>query len=244
VKKQIHLTPVLAIALAIIAAVGFLVVVKPKLDQGAARDAEIAELEGKVAVARPTKPSPAAKKVDIDVADLFLLAKAMPDTDDMPGIILELNSIAGSAGIRFVSIQPQPATAGTGYRVIPISLMFEGNYYDLTDFIYRLRSLVRVDDGVLTADGRLYTLDQIDLHESQDGFPNIEAVIVVSAYAFGGAVTPAPGAPPAAATTPATTTSSTATTTTTTPAATTTTAPAPGAPPTSATQSAAGVTNG
>ena len=242
-KKQIPLTPVLAIALAIIAAVGFFVVVKPKLDQGAAVDAEIAELEGKVAVARPTKPSPAAKKVEIDVADLFLLAKAMPDTDDMPGIILELNSIAGSAGIRFVSIQPQPATAGTGYRVIPISLMFEGNYYDLTDFIYRLRSLVRVDDGVLTANGRLYTLDQIDLHESQDGFPNIEAVIVVSAYAFGGAVTPAPGAPPAAATRPAATTSSTATTTTTT-AATTTTAPATGAPPTSATQSAAGVTNG
>ena len=207
-RKQVSLTPVLGLALVIVAAVGIFGVVKPKLDAAAALDAQISDLEAKVATASKTKKHPEDKKVAIDVADLFLLAKAMPDTDDMPGIILELNAVAESAGIRFVSIQPQPAAAVGTYRTIPITLTFEGNYYDLTDFIFRLRSLVRVEDGVLTASGRLYTLDQIDLHESQARFPNIEAVIVVSAYAFGpgsGSPAPAPGTSASAATTATTT---------------------------------------
>ena len=230
-KKQIPLTPVLAIALVIVLAVGFLALVKPKMDESARLDAEIASTQDKIAEAARAKPKdPADAPVQIDVADLFLLAKAMPDSDDMPGIILELNTIAGASGIRFVSIQPQPQAVAGVYRTLPITLTFEGNYYDLTDFIYRLRSLVRVDDGALTANGRLYTLDQIDLHEAEEGFPSIEAVLIVSAYAFG----PASAAPAAPATPPA------ATTTTSTGA--TTTTPAEGAPPAGATQDAAGGT--
>lgn len=236
-KKQVPLTPVIAVAVLIVAVVGFFGVLKPKMAAGSQLDAEIAELETKIAAASRPKANVDGRKVEIDVADLFLLAKAMPDSDDMPGIILELNTIAGASGIRFVSIQPQAPTVGAGYRTLPITLTFEGNYYDLTDFVYRLRSLVRVDDGELTAKGRLYTLDQIDLHEAEDGFPSIEAVLTVSAYAFGaGAGAPAaPGTPPAATTTtPATTAATTGATTT---------GPAAGAPPTGATQDAAGATN-
>ena len=233
-KKQVPLTPVVAIAVLIVAAVAFFVVLKPKMDAGSQLDAQIAELETKVAAASRPQPKVEGQKVEIDVADLFLLAKAMPDSDDMPGIILELNSIAGASGIRFVSIQPQAQAVSGAYRTLPITLTFEGNYYDLTDFIYRLRSLVRVDDGELTASGRLYTLDQIDLHEAQDGFPSIEAVLIVSAYSFGAGSAPAaPGTPPAATTSTSTATATTPATST---GATTTTA-------TEGTQDAAGATN-
>ena len=233
-KKQVPLTPVVAAALVIVALVAFFVVLKPKMDAGSQLDAEIAELETKIAAASRPKPKVDGETVEIDVADLFLLAKAMPDSDDMPGIILELNSIAGASGIRFVSIQPQPQAAAGAYRTLPIALTFEGNYYDLTDFIYRLRSLVRVDDGALTANGRLYTLDQIDLHEAEEGFPSIEAVLIVSAYAFGPGSS-APAAPPAApAATSSTTTATTTGATTTAPTTTTTE---------DTTQDAAGATN-
>ena len=226
-KKQLPLTPVVALAVLIVAVVAFFVVVKPKMDAASHLDAEIAELEAKVAAASRPKQKVDGQKVEIDVADLFLLAKAMPDDDDMPGIILELNTIAGASGIRFVSIQPQPQAAGVGYRTLPITLTFEGNYFDLTDFVYRLRSLVRVDDGELRASGRLYTLDQIDLHESQEGFPSIEAVLLVSAYSFGAG---AASTPPAAATTSTTTTTGATTATS-------------GTPPEGTMQDAAGATN-
>ena len=77
----------------------------------------------------------------------------MPDTDDMPGIILDLNSVADATGIKFLSIQPSAPTPKTGYSAIQIALTFEGNYFDLTDFLFRLRNLVAVRDGHLASAG-------------------------------------------------------------------------------------------
>jgi Tfp pilus assembly protein PilO len=183
----------------IVLAVSYMVLIRPKRAEAGRLDAEIAELETKIAAgkkqAAPTEPD-----VRINVADLFRLAKAMPDEENLPGIILEVNSIASSAGIEFLAIQPQPAVAAGSRRALPITLTFEGNYYDLTDFLYRLRTLVTVKDGNLHASGRLYTLDALDMHEAKTGFPHIEAVLTVSAYAFGsGAPGAAPAAPPPAA---------------------------------------------
>jgi Tfp pilus assembly protein PilO len=135
----------------------------------------------------------------------------------MAGVILELNSVAERSGVEFVSISPTaPVAAPAGYQSVPIKLTFEGNYYDLTDFLFRLRNLVIVRDGELETAGRLFTLDGLDLVEGSEGFPHVQAGLSVSAYTF------APGAVPAGAapsTPPATTT------------APTTTTPAPGADP-------------
>jgi Tfp pilus assembly protein PilO len=121
----------------------------------------------------------------------------MPDRDDMPGIILELGSIADAAGVSFKSIAPQTPVQGEGYRSIPISLKFEGNYYDLTDFLFRLRNLVSVEDGKLSSSGRFFTLDTLDMHEHT--LPEIEAILVVSAYVYdpnAHSTAPLPVAPP------------------------------------------------
>ena len=224
-KKQLPLTPVLAIGLVIVAAVVWFALIGPKGAKGAALDAEKADLESKIALAaHPTKgdentPAP----VQIDVADLFRLAKAMPDREDMPGVLLEIDSVSTAAGVRFLSIQPGEPVTYTGYYAVPVTLTFEGNYYDLTDFLFRLRNLVSVRDGVLEANGRFYTLDALDLAEGGDGFPTITATLTVSAYSFGtpadaavaGAPPPAETATTGATTTGATTTGETTTTTTT-----------------------------
>jgi Tfp pilus assembly protein PilO len=215
VKKQVPLTPVLAVALLIVAVAGYFGLISPKQAKSAELDDQIAELETKLQLAG--KPSPAqAPKVTINVADLFLLAKAMPDREDMPGIILELNSIALSTGVNFISIAPgTPASKGS-YIAIPVTLTFEGNYYDLTDFLYRLRNLVAVRDGVLGASGRLYTLDALDMQEAEGGFPKIRATLTVSAYSFGSQpVLPGAGTAPTETTETGTGTTSTGETTTT-----------------------------
>ena len=57
----------------------------------------------------------------IAVADIFRLAKAMPSTPDMPGILLELSRIAEETGIEFQSITPQPALRGRRrFQIVPI----------------------------------------------------------------------------------------------------------------------------
>ena len=201
-KKQIPLTPVIAAALLVVAVVAYWLLIQPKRSEIGRLSDDIEQLENQVRLAtvNARKNEPVVR---IRVADLFTLAKAMPDEEDMPGVILEMNSVASAAGVEFVSIAPQtPTPTATGYRVLPIALKFEGNYYDLTDFLFRLRNLVAVRDGRLAARGRLFTLDQLDFHEGPGGFPQIEAALTVAAYVY--------GAPPATPSAPGTTTSASA----------------------------------
>jgi Tfp pilus assembly protein PilO len=212
VKKQMPLWPVIAGVLVIVALVAYFVLIRPKRAEAGRLADQIAQLETDVQAAKlAARPSEAGTR--LKVADLFELAKAMPDRDDMPGIILELGSIADAAGVSFKSIAPQTPVQGEGYRSIPISLKFEGNYYDLVDFLFRLRNLVSVDEGKLSSSGRFFTLDTLDMHEHT--LPEIEAILVVSAYVYDpnahSTAVPLPVAPPP--TTTGTTTTSTTTST-------------------------------
>lgn len=203
-KRQIPAAAVIAIALLIVAAIGFFLLVKPKMNESATLDERIAEFQSKIDVALAAQRASGGEA--IKVADLFRVTKAMPDTTDMSSVILELNAVATSAGVEFISIAPQPPVAGaSGYQTVPIKLTFEGSYYDLTDFLFRLRNLVIVRDGELESAGRLFTLDALDLHEGSLGLPQVQAAITVSAYTYAPAAAAlAPGTtPPAATTTPA-----------------------------------------
>jgi Tfp pilus assembly protein PilO len=205
VKRQLPGVAVIAPVLLIVAAVAFFLVVKPKMDESSKLDEEIAAFQSKVDVALAAQQRAAAGEA-IKVADLFRLTKAMPDTTDISSVILELNAVATATGVDFISIAPQaPVAREGGFLASPIKLTFEGSYYDLTDFLFRLRNLVIVRDGELESAGRLFTLDALDLHEGSVGFPQVQAAITVSAYSYAPApAAAAPGAtpPPATTTTP------------------------------------------
>jgi Tfp pilus assembly protein PilO len=204
VKRQIPAAAVIALALLIVAAIGFFLLVKPKMNESSTLDERIAEFQSKIDVALAAQRASGGEA--IKVADLFRVTKAMPDTTDMSSVILELNAVATASGVEFISIAPQASVAGEGgFLAVPIKLTFEGSYYDLTDFLFRLRNLVIVRDGELESSGRLFTLDALDLHEGSLGFPQVQAAITLSAYSY----SPAPAAvtpgttPPATTTTPA-----------------------------------------
>jgi Tfp pilus assembly protein PilO len=162
----------------------------------------------------------------IETADLFRLARAMPDRTDMPGIILTLSDLARSAGIKFDLIEPVTggATPSGSYETDRIHLLFNGDFYGLSDFLYRLRSLVSVHDGKLNATGRLFNADTVTFNVLANAFPKISAELFVNAYVYGATAPPAPAAP--TTTNPDGTTTTTTSPTTTTPAAGTATPPA------------------
>jgi Tfp pilus assembly protein PilO len=202
VKKQIPIWSVIGLGVVILAAVAYMVVIRPKRAEAGRLDEQIAEMQMKVTSARLAS-RPQQQATTIKVADVFEVSKAMPDTDDMPGIILDLNSVAEATGIKFMSIQPSAPTPKTGYAAIQITLTFEGNYFDLTDFLFRLRNLVTVRDGRLSSSGRLFTLDSLSMKEGKLGFPSINAGLTVSAYVYGAPAAPGAVPPPAAAPTEA-----------------------------------------
>jgi hypothetical protein len=216
---------------------GWFLVVGPQRSRAAELDKQIADTRQAIDAARALTVQ-AKRGAKIRVADLFRLTKAMPDQTDMAGIVLELNQVAEDSGITFEQITPATtAVALSGYAAIPITVEFQGNFYDLADFLYRLRNLVDVRHGALDATGRLFAIDQIEFAEAPPppGFPEIRAHLVIDAFVFGTGSVSAAVPPPAAA---ATDTTSTATTTTPT---TTSTATTPTPPPsTDETAAAAG----
>jgi type IV pilus assembly protein PilO len=232
--KKIPIWAVLLVAVVIVAVVGYVLGVRPKQADASKLSDEVAALNVELDAAQKLIVEEGqTPETRIRVADVVELAKAMPDVEDMAGIVFELNSQAESAGVKFSSIQPGLPLASGGYAVIPISLTFEGNYYDLTELLFSLRNLVVVREGVLEADGRLFKVDAIDLQEGTTGFPQVKGLLTVSAYQYGdlGGVVGASGTTAAASETTTTTGTSTTGTTTT---ETTTTETTPGtttAPP-------------
>jgi Tfp pilus assembly protein PilO len=223
-KKQIPLVPVLIAVVVIALAAAFLLVVKPKRDESKQLAGEIGDLQTQIQSVQNELEQGTAGGTGpkIKVADLFRLAKAMPDSDDMPGIVLELNAVAEGAGLELLAVQPDAATSDSSYQSVPISLTVDGTYYGLSDFLFRLRNLVNVRHGKLDAGGRLYTVDAMDVHQSKEqGFPAVEAVVHLTAYSYGSdSLLGAPGpsdssaapASPGSTDTSATTTTSTTTT--------------------------------
>ena len=175
-KRRIPLTAVLAVILLVAAVAGYMLVIRPQKADVERLDSEIATKQTQIdaAVQAAEAEQEAEPTTSIRVADLVELAKAMPDQTDMAGAILELNAAAESAGVAFNSIQPGQPVAGAGYTQLPLTLGFQGSYYELTELLYRLRHLVTVREGVLDANGRLLTLDTVDWHEAEEpGFPII-----------------------------------------------------------------------
>jgi hypothetical protein len=206
VKKR-NLSPAVASVLVGAAALlvllaGLFVLVLPQSHKAAHLSDELATTQTQIVTARAL----AAQKPEqrIRVADLFKVVKAMPDDTDMTGIMLQLQETAAEAGVQFDSIQPEALQPGTGFNLEPIDLTFDGNYYSLTDFLFRLRKLVSVHRGTLDATGRLFSVGRIDFAPAEKGFPAITATVHVNAYVFSPST-------PATATVPSTTDTTTTT---------------------------------
>jgi hypothetical protein len=186
--------------LALYGAAFWFLLASPKRSTASDLKAEAAELEVSVAAARSAATA-APDTQPIAVADIFRLAKAMPAVPDMPGILLELARIADETGIEFQSISPESSTVEGDYQVVPISLVFDGNFYELSDLLFRLRTLVGVRHGRLDATGRLFSVQTLSFAESPDGFPEITANVTLHAFVYGtdaaASSIPAQEAPPA-----------------------------------------------
>jgi Tfp pilus assembly protein PilO len=195
----------IVVGLLVYALAGYFLLISPQRGKAADLKKETAATEDQIQQYRMLSTQAKASP-PIRVAELFRLTKAMPDDVDMAGVLLELSRVARETGIEFASITPQGPAVQTGYTSVPITLEFDGNYYELSDFLFRLRSLVRVQSGRLDAQGRLFVVESISFNESPKTFPRIKASLTVRAFVYGDATTTATAPPAAAPATPGATT--------------------------------------
>lgn len=145
----------------------------------AATEAQAAQASAELTAG--TTPVIRPKQPEIKTAYLYKLSKAMPMTTDMPNLLLELNQVVQQSGVHLASISPTPPDL-TGMSAIQLSVT--GDFYSLTDLLYRLRSLVSVHNGALDVSGRLFAVKSVDLTPTGTS-RELNANISLNAFTFG-----------------------------------------------------------
>lgn len=82
------------------------------------------------------------------------------------------------------SLLPLGATVGpAGLAVMPYDVTFNGNFFQIADFIKGLDSLVKTKNTEVRVDGRLVTIDGFSLEAAPDtGFPALQASFALTTY--------------------------------------------------------------
>lgn len=152
-------------------------------------DVAAAELRLVDAQVAATRPAQAGARV----SDVLRLAKAMPASSEQSSLVLELELVGRATGVRIESIAPGvPMPAAGSPTSIPVVVTAEGSYRQVARFLKRVRELVSVRSGVVRATGRLLAVQGVDLSESKaSGFPRLDAIITLNAFAYDGPIVPA-----------------------------------------------------
>jgi type IV pilus assembly protein PilO len=89
-------------------------------------------------------------------ARLMELAKMVPDSSEVPSLLIQIQDLADQSGITFESMNPGEPKESGGFKIVPLTLTFKGTYFNLYDFAYRAERLV-------AGPGRLLTLKSVQL---------------------------------------------------------------------------------
>jgi hypothetical protein len=103
-----------------------------------------------------------------------------------PAPVAETTPEAGGASPTEVAASTLPlgATIGSaGLGVMPYELTFDGEFFEIADFIKGLDSLVKTQNAEVSVDGRLFTINGFSLKAASGrGFPALEASFSITTY--------------------------------------------------------------
>lgn len=155
----------IAIGVIAVLAVAFIALaIVPKSQESAAVKSEIAVAETDLQTAQALlarRQSVKAQAASNEVA-LMTIANQIPDSPQLPSLIIELQEIANSSGVTLGQIGPgaiaaaAPAADGTvpAYSTVPITVTLTGEWGDVIDCLRRLHAMhrgVRVTNSTVSA---------------------------------------------------------------------------------------------
>jgi Tfp pilus assembly protein PilO len=145
-------------ALVVIVALAWFFLISPLRGEIAETDQAIQSESTKLAAAQAKLAKAEATRAEgkKNQALLIELAKMVPETSQVPSLLVQIQDLADQSGIKFQSVSPGDPKEQDGYQIIPLTLQFTGTYFDLSDFAYRTEQLV-------AGPGRLLTLKSIQL---------------------------------------------------------------------------------
>jgi Tfp pilus assembly protein PilO len=123
-------------------------------------------------------------------AEIVRLGKMLPESEGIPGLIIELTKTADASGVAVTSIARGTTTAGSPFGIQQVVLQVSGRYFDVEDFLYRLEEYVAFRNASFRVTGRLLQVTQLTLQATpatgSSGSPPLAVTIGMNAYLWGG----------------------------------------------------------
>jgi type IV pilus assembly protein PilO len=178
-NRNLIILGALAIVLVIIAY--FFLLLNPLLqrldEQAQARESKQGQLEQ---VQQQVNELEEVRRQSPDIErQLLELSKRIPAQPQIPTFVVQVQEIAGSSGVTQLSVDPETSTAPEGggdYRVVPVTMRFNGTYDEMQDFLLRTRNLAR-----------LVTVTNVDYsragNETTTSNPSVESLLDVEIQA-------------------------------------------------------------
>jgi Tfp pilus assembly protein PilO len=142
-RNKLILAGAVAVLLAVLVLVLFVLPQFQKLrtydDQIAEADAQISQAQSLLAQRQEVK----ARSAETE-AKRIRLANQMPETPELPSLIIELQDTVNEAGLEFASLTPtEPSVTEAGYSEITMAMLVRGTWQDTVDLMQRLPKLTR-----------------------------------------------------------------------------------------------------
>jgi hypothetical protein len=192
-----RLRMLLGIALTIgIVAAAWVLVVAPKREEAAQLRAEVVQAEQRRDDARQRAAIADRARATYarDYATVARLGKAVPANADVPSLVYQLESAARRAKVDFRAVSvldstptapPAPGTkaaAGGGIQPSPFSFKFEGSFFGLQQLLARIDRFSRVKGTQIAVNGRLLTIDGLNVSAARGGLPRVQGLVTARAY--------------------------------------------------------------
>lgn len=92
------------------------------------------------------------------------------------------HATSGSSNALSAPLPPGASIGPAGFPTMPFTFTFQGNFFDLSNFLARLQRFVTTTASGIEVHGRLMTLNAISLGPGPRGFPQIVATISATTY--------------------------------------------------------------
>jgi Tfp pilus assembly protein PilO len=164
----------------------------PKRQELSDLDQQVQSAESALAMAKQevVKLESYKKTAPQSRAEIVRLGKMLPESEGIPGLIIELTKTAEASGVSVTSITRGTTSDGSPFGIQALTLTVNGRYFDVEDFLYRLEEYVAFRNASFRVTGRLLqvtTLNlQADTSSTTGGSPPLAVTIGLNAYLWGG----------------------------------------------------------
>lgn len=139
------------------------------------RTLKLEAAEGSAAAPAPAEPAPEAPSAEAPSVEGSAAEGSAPEGS--PASLTSPTEVAAS------TLPLGAAIGSAGLAVMPYTLTFDGDFFQIADFIKGLDSLVKTQNAKVSVDGRLITINGFSLApDPSSGFPALEATFSVTTY--------------------------------------------------------------